>query len=302
MNYYDLLQVSEKAEKKEIISAYRLLVKKYHPDINKSPGAERKMIEINGAYSTLSNPVSRFYYDQKLQTERNANKNSTVSYSSTTYQPPNTEIKKEPARSQQPPPKQKREPTSPPYTPPQTETDWSKIFSNINNSMKHPKYIKLGIFSSLKDDGELEIVDVGKLSFFNYLRFSIFLAIFSASTMSGLFYFLSDYNRFLEILKVEPLTVFGYSVVALIIGWSAYILRPRNYRLIFRKNNFTIILHKTFKRTIEYKRIFYSKTIIDDPSYLKIYLKNGRKIRTLRNAPIMEVANEIIGVMVKNNY
>ncbi|MGC8628854.1 MAG: DnaJ C-terminal domain-containing protein, partial [Candidatus Micrarchaeia archaeon] len=47
----------------EIKRAYRELVMKYHPDVNKSPDAEEKMREINEAYAVLSDPEKRRQYD-----------------------------------------------------------------------------------------------------------------------------------------------------------------------------------------------------------------------------------------------
>lgn len=51
---YDTLGVSKTASSDEIKKAYRRLARKYHPDINKEPGAEEKFKEINAAYEILS--------------------------------------------------------------------------------------------------------------------------------------------------------------------------------------------------------------------------------------------------------
>lgn len=51
---YRVLGVSPNASEDEIKKAYRLLAKKYHPDVNHgSPEAESKMKEVNEAYSTI---------------------------------------------------------------------------------------------------------------------------------------------------------------------------------------------------------------------------------------------------------
>jgi molecular chaperone DnaJ len=63
-DYYDRLGISRTADDKEIKKAYRNLARKYHPDVNKDPGAEDKFKEINEAYSTLSDPQKRAQYDQ----------------------------------------------------------------------------------------------------------------------------------------------------------------------------------------------------------------------------------------------
>lgn len=49
-----LLGVSPSADKYEIKLAYKKMAKKYHPDLNKEPGATQKFQEINNAYSFLS--------------------------------------------------------------------------------------------------------------------------------------------------------------------------------------------------------------------------------------------------------
>ncbi|MFP6585819.1 MAG: DnaJ domain-containing protein [Candidatus Nitrosopelagicus sp.] len=63
-NYYEILQIQKNTSQAEIKNQYRHLAKKWHPDREKSPGAERKMMQINMAYEVLSNPKRRKMYDQ----------------------------------------------------------------------------------------------------------------------------------------------------------------------------------------------------------------------------------------------
>ncbi len=60
---YETLGISEEASASEIKKAYRSLAKKYHPDINKSPEAEEKFKEINGAYEVLGDEKKKSQYD-----------------------------------------------------------------------------------------------------------------------------------------------------------------------------------------------------------------------------------------------
>lgn len=63
-DYYATLGVSKNASKDEIKSAYRKLAKKYHPDLNKEPGAEQKFKEVQEAYDILYDDQKRQTYDQ----------------------------------------------------------------------------------------------------------------------------------------------------------------------------------------------------------------------------------------------
>lgn len=70
---YEILEVSEKASDEVIEKAYKVLVKKYHPDLQaetKREDAEKKMKQINEAYDILSNPSKRNEYDVQLEQKR----------------------------------------------------------------------------------------------------------------------------------------------------------------------------------------------------------------------------------------
>ena len=65
-NYYDLLEVTPKASTEIIEKAYKVLIKKYHPDLYNGEEriyAEKKTRELNEAYHILSNEFLREQYD-----------------------------------------------------------------------------------------------------------------------------------------------------------------------------------------------------------------------------------------------
>ncbi|CAI0400330.1 unnamed protein product [Linum tenue] len=63
-DHYSTLNVGRKASLQEIKSAYRKLARKYHPDLNRGPGAEDKFKEISAAYEVLSDDEKRSVYDR----------------------------------------------------------------------------------------------------------------------------------------------------------------------------------------------------------------------------------------------
>ena len=70
ITYYEILEVSRMASKEVITKAYKVLVRKYHPDLEQDEGkkeeAKEKMVRINEAYETLSDDEKRKKYDDTI--------------------------------------------------------------------------------------------------------------------------------------------------------------------------------------------------------------------------------------------
>jgi len=63
VDYYKVLQVDRGTSQEDISKSYKKLARKYHPDLNKDPGAEAKFKELNEAYEVLKDPDTRNRYD-----------------------------------------------------------------------------------------------------------------------------------------------------------------------------------------------------------------------------------------------
>lgn len=74
---YEILEVSENASSEIIEKAYKVLAKKYHPDLQppeEKSNAEDKMKEINEAYEILGDSSKREKYDEELKRNREEEK------------------------------------------------------------------------------------------------------------------------------------------------------------------------------------------------------------------------------------
>ena len=113
MTLYEILEVSENASNEIIEKAYKVLAKKYHPDLQpqeKKQEAENKMKQLNEAYSILSDENKRREYDIKLREKRmkdklenqntvySSNAVNQVKYKRTTQNPNISEAEKEELR------------------------------------------------------------------------------------------------------------------------------------------------------------------------------------------------------------
>lgn len=81
-SYYEILGVSKNSSDEEIKKAYRKNAFKYHPDKNKSPGAEEKFKQIAEAYNVLSNKEKKSIYDKfgKEGLQNNINTDTNMNY------------------------------------------------------------------------------------------------------------------------------------------------------------------------------------------------------------------------------
>lgn len=63
-DYYEVLGVARDAQAAEIKKAYRVLARKFHPDLNKESDAEAQFKEVSEAYEVLSDTDKRAMYDR----------------------------------------------------------------------------------------------------------------------------------------------------------------------------------------------------------------------------------------------
>jgi curved DNA-binding protein len=62
-DYYKVMGVDETASADEIKKAYRVLARKYHPDVSSEADAEERFKELGEAYEVLKDPEKRREYD-----------------------------------------------------------------------------------------------------------------------------------------------------------------------------------------------------------------------------------------------
>ena len=63
-DHYRTMGVTPGATDQELKTAYRVLARKYHPDVNKAAGTELRFSELVEAHEVLADPQRRAAYDQ----------------------------------------------------------------------------------------------------------------------------------------------------------------------------------------------------------------------------------------------
>jgi len=82
-DYYKILQIDPSAEPEVVDGAYVRLAKKYAPDVNKDPGANDRMKDLNEAKEVLKDPERRKRYHDEWLRESRRSSDSTSSSSNT---------------------------------------------------------------------------------------------------------------------------------------------------------------------------------------------------------------------------
>ena len=70
INYYQILGLNSSATDAEIRRAYRILARRYHPDVNPGEASVEKFKAIAEAYDVLSDPVKRKQFDIMLERQQ----------------------------------------------------------------------------------------------------------------------------------------------------------------------------------------------------------------------------------------
>src|SRR6266851_5551115 len=71
MTYYEVLEIDSRASTEDVERAYRRLARKVHPDLNAGDAAkaETRMKLLNEIRETLTDPLMRAGYDERLRRE-----------------------------------------------------------------------------------------------------------------------------------------------------------------------------------------------------------------------------------------
>ena len=89
-DYYSILGIDFPSSQEEIIFAYRMMAKKWHPDLNPGRDVTDKMKDINEAAEILRDPIKKQRYDIEYVTAFGKEEqafNKEWKYENTSYEP-----------------------------------------------------------------------------------------------------------------------------------------------------------------------------------------------------------------------
>jgi curved DNA-binding protein len=80
-DYYQILRINQSATEAEVRRAYRILARRYHPDVNPGKDSAMRFRLVAEAYGILRDPEKRKHYDLELESYQRRNlRNSLKSY------------------------------------------------------------------------------------------------------------------------------------------------------------------------------------------------------------------------------
>lgn len=150
-NYYEILEVNERASKEIIDNSYNILVNKYHPE--KYDGEAKKLMEerlkeINEAYAVISDDFLREQYDKERS--RAQENNYQARRSNTEYQK-EKEVEEEPKKTlyEKVKARKKVKAKSKIGTMAGLADVTKEVFSNVPKLNKKPQFTKKGVLAFL---------------------------------------------------------------------------------------------------------------------------------------------------------
>jgi DnaJ-class molecular chaperone len=154
-NYYATLGVSSAATPDEIRRAYRVLARRYHPDVNPGRASEEKFKRIAEAYAVLSDAAKRRQYDgERADSFANAFERAHQAYRRNQESASQAGYTK----TDQPPPRQERREAKPPPRPPKLGPDVDRLAALSRRAFET---LRRGIFRGWGDDDSQSAEDRG---------------------------------------------------------------------------------------------------------------------------------------------
>lgn len=161
VDYYQVLRVTASASKDEIIASYRKLCKMYHPDVNRSPGAEERMKQINVAYYELRDEARRREHDRQLRFR-------TARAQQPSQSPPQPPPKTQPPPPRPPAPEPREQPRAEKAAPQERSRPFSGFGQGSKKEEKPPR--QAGGADQAEEAAQAERATAVVREYFNCLR------------------------------------------------------------------------------------------------------------------------------------